>query len=152
MSNTSTDQPTVVRMTAADPGLGLTAGQILPHEGTHEISGYPLATLPDGQLVEIDSRDCEVIEVVPTADLHVITERADGPDLDDLVRLIRYLRHQGLPVEIGYPALAENLAVAHRATWKGRDHHWLFTEGVPNKGAAFIGPDGTVYDCNGEAL
>ena len=149
---TAAEAPTVVRMTETLADYDLIAGETYPHEGYDAESGWPVLTTPAGLELTIDPLACEIVEVTPTADLHVITERADGPDLDDLVRLIRYLREHDLPVEIGYPALAQNLAVAHRATWKDRDHHWLFTEGVQNKGAYFVGPDGTVYDCNGEAL
>lgn len=108
---------------------------------------------------------CDSTGSVP--DLHVITERADGPDLDDLVRLIRYLREH----EVQYRVLD---AVTYRERDRpdeyrhdplsvllyepGVDYHprlrslWTITENKPLAEAHFVDPDGTVYDANREAL
>lgn len=104
-----------------------------------------------------EERPEQPVTLANARDLHVITERADGPDLDDLVRLIRYLRGH---------RVQHSLRDAH--TWEDDD---LFdparltvafgkaaiTDGAPLPDlyglvAYFVGPDGTVYDCNGEAL
>ncbi len=158
MSNTpTTDQPTVVRMKETRADYDLFAGQTYPHEGYDPENGWPILRIPMGLELAIDPDQCEVIEVTLTADLHVITERADGPDLDDLVRLIRYLREH---------RVEHNIRDAH--TWEDGDYFdparltvvfgiCAITDGMPlpdlrGLTAYFVGPDGTVYDCNGEAL
>ena len=85
------------------------------------------------------------------SDLHVITERADGPDLDDLVRLIRYLREHEIP----HMALTVARMTVQIRVNPGEgapipdEHRWV--EGEPVL-ATFVGPDGVVYDANREAL
>lgn len=162
MSNTSTPEveadpveaafSTVVRMTkdVEFDGRHLSVGQVLPHEGTDPI-GWPLVTLPGaiGRIVPLKPWECEVIPAY-VADLHVITERADGPDLDDLVRLIRFHRsHHRVPT-VSSAITAEGQL---RVEWEaGRLGRFRVTEGQPDPEAYFVGPDGTVYDCNGNPL
>ena len=162
MSNTSTPEveadpveaafSTVVRMTkdVEFDGRHLSVGQVLPHEGTDPI-GWPLVTLPGaiGRIVPLKPWECEVIPAY-VADLHVITERADGPDLDDLVRLIRYCRDN----DITFRPSGEqgNVMSVRVGAYPNGAWVWHFVENVPLPEAYFVGPDGTVYDCNGEAL
>ena len=47
------------------------------------------------------------------SDLHVITERADGPDLDDLVRLIRYCREHDIPHAVDGGSTKSFMAVSY---------------------------------------
>lgn len=89
------------------------------------------------------------------AHLHVITDRADGPDLDDLVRLIRYCREHGVTLSSGQTMLLASemerpCPVILRLY--GRTESTVIVEGDPLPEAHFVGPDGTVYDCNREAL
>ena len=148
MSNT-TDTPTVVRMRIGVAGWDLHAGQILPHEGD---SGFgPLATLPNGETHSIPTNWCDVIPA-PT-DRHVITEREDGPDLDDLVRLIRYCREHDVVLTPGATStLLGPLRLRLYSTPANGQMTLLITEGQALAEAYYVGPDGTVYDCNGEAL
>lgn len=86
-----------------------------------------------------------------TVDLHTITERADGPDLHDLVHLIEYLREHAIP----HMALTVARMTVQIRTGSNGDpvpdaHRWV--EGEPHPEAHFVGPDGTVYDANREAL
>lgn len=166
-------QATVVRVTNDDPGLGLTAGQVLTHEGTHEISGYPLASLPDGQIVEIDPGDCKVIEVAPVEDgsFHILVEsgpHAGGldpePDLRDLVRLIEWLRdheidHQvagrrGTARRIADRRFVDSAVCYLRVQFDDPSGRmWTISEGLASLGTAvYVGPDGALYDEIGEAL
>lgn len=90
-------------------------------------------------------------------DLHVITERADGPDLDDLVRLIRYLREHGIVHRtdtIGHPLDPDHhghLTVRWWSVAPVNVAHCAIEDNTAYV-AHFVGPDGTVYDANREAL
>lgn len=133
---------------------GAEVGQILPHEGEDRFTGWPLVTLPSGALYPVPPDCCEVIPA-HLADRHVVTEK-EAPDLDDLVRLIEFLRANNLTVGIGWPALATKLAVSiwsHRTddTERRSRYRWLVTEGKPAKFHS-VGKDGTVYDVEGVAL
>lgn len=77
--------------------------------------------------------------------LHRITERADGPNLDDLLNLIRYLRKHDLNAHVVHYNDAKVLAV-------DLDNGWGWHEGGPLGDERFVGPDGTVYDEKMEAL
>lgn len=83
------------------------------------------------------------------SDLHVVTERADGPDLDDLVRLIRYCREHDIPHAVDGGSTKSFMVRTLPSHWRP---HLVAMEGLSLDEAHFIGPDGTVYDCNGEAL
>ncbi len=154
----SEDVGTVVRMKRTFSAVRLFEGETYPHEGyldsTHE--GQPLRSpfvqLPNGDIWPVHPDFCEVIEV--PAELHQITGHANGPDLDDLVRLIRYLREHDINPEIGWPALASTLTVCWRGSRNSRpDFHWTMTEGRRwDHAACYVGPDGSVYNANGEAL
>lgn len=147
---------TVVRLTK--PWIwasgGAEVGQVLPHEGTDRFTGWPLVSLPSGRMYPVPPDHCEVIPA-HLVDRHVVTEK-EAPDLDDLVRLIEFLRANDLAAGIGWPALATKLAVAfwsYRAadTDRRSRHRWLVTEGTPARFHS-VGPDGTVYDVEGMAL
>jgi hypothetical protein len=80
---------------------------------------------------------------------HQITEWADGPDLDDLVRLIRYCREHGVTLSSGQTSLLASemerpCPVILRLY--GRTESTVIVEGEPLPEAHFVGPDGTVYD------
>jgi hypothetical protein len=81
------------------------------------------------------------------ASLHVITERADGPDLDDLVRLIRYLREHDIRVAV-YNGDDDPV----RLGWSAPHGFFHVVEDSPLDEGYFVGPDGAVYDANREAL
>lgn len=88
---------------------------------------------------------------------HRITENPDGPDLFDLMRLVEYLRplihhvHIGQSVEdydvrVSWTPLPRSGEPNNRrgeSVTEGRAHH---------KGAVYVGPDGTVYDADRNAL
>ena len=87
---------------------------------------------------------------------HRITDSADGPSLTDLVRLIEFLRANRVEHEI-----------ISMGSWTDGDDYdpgWMqvvWTHGKIRHGAVerqapaeafYVGPDGAVYDANGEAL
>lgn len=81
----------------------------------------------------------------------VITERADGPDLADLVRLVHYLSER----EITYRLEADPSGATLR--WHPADPTMIpYVFGgrtyTRPEGVVFVGPDGNVYDANREAL
>lgn len=93
---------------------------------------------------------------------HVITERAEGPDLDDLVRLIRYLREHGIQHRtdtIGHPLDPDHHGHLTVRWWSVDETafspvnvaHCAIESNAAYSGH-FVGPDGTVYDANREAL
>lgn len=97
------------------------------------------------------------MEPVENGGLHRITARADGPDLHDLVRLIEYLREHVGHVNVGQPQETYDVY----CSWTPRPlpggnndrRPESVMEGHPHrKGGVFVGPDGTVYDANREAL
>ena len=82
---------------------------------------------------------------------HPIVETGgDAPDLDDLVRLIRYCRDR----DITYRPSGEqgNVLSVRVGTHPNGAWVWHFVESVPLPEAHYVGPDGTVYDAKGEAL
>jgi hypothetical protein len=85
---------------------------------------------------------------------HVITERAEGPDLDDLVRLIRYLRDHDFAVRFDYSRMRPTLSVTWELYADGNtlQRRYTVTESDRVGLGRFVGPDGTVYDANREAL
>jgi hypothetical protein len=90
-----------------------------------------------------------------TVDLHLITERADGPDFDDLVRLIRYCREHELCVSVNdsQPLSWDDKVGQFAVRLYGPQPAIVLWEGDPApRGAHFVGPDGTVYDANREVL
>lgn len=83
-------------------------------------------------------------------ELHVITERAEArPDLGDLVDLILYLREHGIPHAVDGGSTKSFMVRTLPSHWRP---HLAAMEGMPLDEAHFIGPDGTVYDANREAL
>lgn len=92
-----------------------------------------------------------------TAEAHTITTREDGPDLDDLVRLIRYLRTLGVYVSIGNQLSESNAVVVSWTRFPkpgqpNNAHPTTVVEGRLPKEAFYVGPQGEVYDANGEEL
>lgn len=85
---------------------------------------------------------------------HEITERSSGPDLHDLVRLIEYLREHDIGGVWGTSISGNRdwMSVRFRVPNSGRPRGQIAVEeGKPTE-AHFVGPDGTVYDANREAL
>lgn len=80
--------------------------------------------------------------------LHVITERTTGPDLDDLVRLVRYLREHKIAYRFS-DTLTHNAIVGFDTPIGDR---LAIIENDSVMGVTYVGPDGTVYDANREAL
>lgn len=151
MSNTpTTDQPTVVRMKETRAHYHLFAGQTYPHEGYDPENGWPILRIPMGLELAIDPDQCEVIEVTLTADLHVIVETGGtAPDLADIFRLITYLRENEVWADVGQNGLSNGVKIG----WIDADgRRRIIAEFVEHPKAFYVGPDGTVYDCNGEAL
>jgi hypothetical protein len=75
--------------------------------------------------------------------LHQITERAEGPDLDDIVRLIRYCRGH----RIVHMVSGGSGPLGVRIIPSNSDAESVFVmEGFPEDKAHFVGPDGTVYE------
>jgi len=103
-----------------------------------------------------------MIDLLQPPELHRITERDGGPDLDDLVNVIRYLRENGVQVVTGTMARRighESYNRLHLSWYPG--DAWMrqfrLNEAIPAEvdeasSAVFVGPDGTVYDENREAL
>lgn len=88
-----------------------------------------------------------------TSKLHSITARTDGPDLDDLVRLIRYCREHDIVLTPGATATCNGPFRLRLYANPAKPIVTLaVTEGVPLDRAYFVGPDGTVYDSNREAI
>lgn len=87
-------------------------------------------------------------------------EEKTGPDLDDLVRLIRYLRNHGVVVIVETMARRIGVETYHRiyVTWSNPSKmRFRLNEVIPaevDEGilAVFVGPDGTVYDADREVL
>lgn len=79
---------------------------------------------------------------------HVITERADGPNLDDIVRLIRYLREHDFAVRFDYSRMRPTLSVTWELYEGGTTlrRRYTVTESDTVGPGRFVGPDGTVYD------
>lgn len=152
--------PDNVRLTTNLPVHGVVSGDILCVEGRDTATGQLVvteATKPYAGEFLVDWRWVEPVTVPPVNDFHVITERADGPDLDDLVRLIRYLRQHDIDhVHIGSVMRVEwsHPNPIDDGTYKGRmaRNAGVAEEGEPEPESYFVGPDGTVYDANGEAL
>lgn len=93
-----------------------------------------------------------------SGELHQITARADGrPDLDDLVRLIRYLREHGIAAHTDAAARTGDV-YPMRVRWSTDRvgvEVWGFdaVEGWPlHDGIVFVDTDGAGYDANREAL
>jgi hypothetical protein len=86
--------------------------------------------------------------------LHVITERADGPDLDDLVRLIRYCREHDIRLSPGATSMLAGMGTGQMILrlYSPTVSSIVVVEGQPLPEGHFVGPDGTVYDANREAL
>lgn len=91
-------------------------------------------------------------------DLHQITAHPDGPDLDDLVRLVRYLREHKITYDHAGTGGGGSWGYALAVRWyPERDSIPVgyappkVTEGATAT-FAFVGPDGVVYDANREAL
>lgn len=90
-------------------------------------------------------------------ELHRITEDPDGPDLFDLMRLVEYLRGKVGHVYIGQPEFENDV----RVSWTPKPlpggnndrRPESVMEGNPHrKGAVYVGPDGTLYDGDRNAL
>lgn len=82
--------------------------------------------------------------------LHRITERDDDrPDLDDLVRLIRYLHEHDIPHAVDGGSTKSFMVRTLPRRWRP---HLVAMEGMRLDEARFVGPDGAVYNANREAL
>lgn len=146
---------TVVRLTK--PWIwasgGAEVGQVLPHEGTDRFTGWPLVSLPSGRMYPVPPDHCEVIPA-HLVDRHVVTEK-EAPDLDDLVRLIRYLREHDLDYAFDNVGDRRHPRMVVKAATRKADGSIVvrrFHEGEPLPEAHYVGPDGTVYDVEGMAL
>lgn len=104
----------------------------------------------DGDLIYIGKRG----DGWEPADVfHRITARSSGPDLGDMVHLIRHLRSYRIQHEVAHAATFEDgdqfdpalltVRIASAAT---------ITEGTLDAEVYYVGPDGTIYDCNRDAL
>ena len=88
---------------------------------------------------------CTGVVIEGPCPLHVITENATGPDVDDIARLVRYLREHQIRYALDVTIITEDAEESAEI--------WLdITEGHPLPEVYFVGPDGTVYDANREAL
>ena len=131
-----------IRLTFTDPDTG---AQIWDHptNGNHTVCDWVDGMAPTDR-------------VATPAGRHVITARADGPDLDDLVAVLRYLREHGNrrttnPSPSGIRSGADHALMEVRWTHP-TGGFWTIREGDPEDEAFYVGPDGAVYDANGEAL
>jgi len=79
-----------------------------------------------------------------SGDRHVITENPTGPDLDDMVRLVRYLREHEVRYMLSVSVITDD---------GDGGEAWLdFDEGRPDPQVHSVDSEGDPYDFNGRAL
>lgn len=145
--------PNNVRLTQDLPSYPLTQGTLMCVEGRDPMTGQLAVTDPGGDEHIVAWSWVEPVQIAPVDDgsFHIIVETGGAaPDLEDLVRLIRYCRDRDILCRLSGErgnVLSVRVGVYPNGAWI-----WHFVESVPLAEAYYVGPDGTVYDCNGEAL
>lgn len=140
------------RITNLDSYVNIAHGEVVTIAEVDDTEGCWVGE-PDGDLIYIGKRG-DGWE--PADEFHRITEHSTGPNLEDIFRLIRYLRSVGRACTVTEIARRPSCEAYHRlgVGWHDdlRDYQRNVLEDRPEPEAFYIGPDGALYDCNREAL
>lgn len=120
------------------------------------LCGRPQAQLAGKALADDPQPRCAVCTAAMNSDpferveqLHRITTRSDGPDLDDLVRLTKYLRDNNIVPSFGTDSSGTRLTVK----WMhGPWDIFTFIEGDTVGLGRFVDTNGAIYNAEREAL